>query len=45
MAYATAGKILIVDDESQNVEMFRRLMGRLSDSTTSGHSHDHFDGE
>jgi putative two-component system response regulator len=29
MRYATAGKILIVDDESQNVEVLRRLMTRL----------------
>jgi len=29
MVYATAGKILVVDDESQNVEVFRRLMSRL----------------
>jgi putative two-component system response regulator len=29
MHYATAGKILIVDDDSQNVEVLRRLMTRL----------------
>jgi putative two-component system response regulator len=29
MQYSTAGKILIVDDESQNVEVLRRLMTRL----------------
>jgi DNA-binding response OmpR family regulator len=29
MRYATAGRILIVDDESQNVEVLRRLMTRL----------------
>lgn len=29
MRYATAGKILVVDDESQNVEVLRRLMTRL----------------
>ena len=30
MRYSTAGKILVVDDESQNVEVLRRLMTRLS---------------
>ena len=29
MRYSTAGKILVVDDESQNVEVLRRLMTRL----------------
>jgi putative two-component system response regulator len=29
MRYSTAGKILVVDDESQNVEVIRRLMSRL----------------
>jgi putative two-component system response regulator len=29
MRYANAGKILVVDDESQNVEVLRRLMTRL----------------
>jgi putative two-component system response regulator len=29
MRYATAGKLLIVDDEPQNVEVLRRLMSRL----------------
>jgi CheY-like chemotaxis protein len=29
MPYATPGKILIVDDEPQNVEVLRRLMTRL----------------
>lgn len=29
MRYATAGKILVVDDESQNVEVLRRMMTRL----------------
>src|SRR5205809_808228 len=29
MHYASAGKILVVDDESQNVEVLRRLMTRL----------------
>jgi putative two-component system response regulator len=29
MPYATAGTILVVDDESQNVEVLRRLMTRL----------------
>lgn len=29
MRYATAGKILVVDDESQTVEVFRRWMTRL----------------
>jgi putative two-component system response regulator len=29
MRYATAGRILIVDDESQNVEVLRRLMTRV----------------
>jgi len=29
MRYSTPGKILVVDDESQNVEVLRRLMTRL----------------
>jgi putative two-component system response regulator len=29
MGYATAGRILVVDDEPANVEVFRRLMTRL----------------
>jgi putative two-component system response regulator len=29
MRYSTAGRILVVDDESQNVEVIRRLMTRL----------------
>lgn len=29
MPYRTAGKILVVDDESANVEVFSRLMTRL----------------
>jgi CheY-like chemotaxis protein len=29
MRYATAGKILVVDDETQNVDVLRRLMTRL----------------
>src|SRR5687767_14373865 len=29
MRYATAGRILVVDDEPANVEVFRRLMTRL----------------
>jgi putative two-component system response regulator len=29
MRYSTAGRILVVDDESQNVEVLRRLMTRL----------------
>ena len=29
MRYSTAGKILVVDDESQNVEVLRSLMTRL----------------
>jgi CheY-like chemotaxis protein len=29
MRYSTAGKILVVDDESQNVEVLRRLMTRV----------------
>ena len=40
MSYQTPGKILVVDDEAQNVEVLRRLMTRLDSALpmiTSSH--------